>query len=305
MKRYDGSGSRLYMRFQKPLSSAQGMGIFDGRAFVLYDSGVCAVYDLCTESPEPMDVFRLGSYNEGVPVRDYRNHANSCMFSKIHLHGNPIPLLYVTIGSGTGADADGYYYRCAVENITCRRDKDGSVRYAAETVQTITFLSGGAENSAFENPCWGCPAFLMDPEERVLYIFSARYRTKRECLPEDGKNVYVVTKFRLPELSEGTMVRLTQADILDQFTAESDVMFTQGGTIANGMLLYTFGCPKSGYPTQIMCFDLRGKRLCAVIDNMSEALFMEELECCAVHEGKLMLNTCEGGIYELRVREQE
>ena len=112
-----GAESKVFMRFEKAKRSAQGMGIWGDRLFMLYDTGWCSVHDLQTRSPKALDVFKLGSFNDGTPTKDYLNHSNDCVFSKIHYQGNPIPLLYVTIGTGTGMDEDGYFYRCAVENI--------------------------------------------------------------------------------------------------------------------------------------------------------------------------------------------
>ena len=225
----DGRGSTLYMTCHKPLPSAQGMGVWDDRAYILYDTGVCAVFDLKTRNSRPAAVFPLGSYNAGKPSRDYLNHANSCMFSAVHWEGNPIPLLYVTVGTGIGEDADGYFYRCAVENIL--EQEDGSFR--AETVQTISYRSAGTLAPGFEQPCWGCPCFLVDNDAGFLYLFSARHRTKRGCVPEGEKNAYIITKFPLPDPKTGGKVLLGPEDILDQFAVQSDVLFTQGGTIAS------------------------------------------------------------------------
>lgn len=300
-----GAQSRTAMRFRKTMRSAQGMGIHGDRAYILYDTGMCSVYDIKGQNSEPIDTFPLGSFNDGTPTRDYLNHANSCMFIKRHYGENPIPLLYVTIGTGTGMDDDGYYYRCAVENLTGTVDADGREHYQAETLQVITYKPGDMTGMPWVQPCWGCPAFLVDPDEECLYIFSAQYRTKRECLPEDLRNTYIVTKLRLPELSEGAMVRLTPADILDQFTVPSGVMFTQGGTIADGKLIYTFGCPKIGYPLNVMVFDLKEKKLLHEIGDMDEAFHQEEIECCAPYRGLLLCNTCDGGIYDLRVKPME
>ncbi|MBE5772432.1 MAG: hypothetical protein E7337_00680 [Clostridiales bacterium] len=298
----DGSLSSLYMRFDKKLRSAQGMDIYGDRAYILYDTGVCAVYDLLSRNPEAIDLFKLGSYNDGVPSKDYLNHANSCMFGTIHLDGNPLPLLYVTAGTGIGADEDGFFYRCAVENIVRRVDEDGTEHHTAETVQVITYKPDGIENVPYEAPCWGCPAFFVDTEKGYLYIFSAKYRTKRGCVPEGEKNAYIITKFALPQLSAGPMVRLTPGDILDQFSVESDVLFTQGGMLVEDRIYYTFGCPKIGYPLEMMIFDLKKKALTMHVNNMDEAFYGEEIECCGVYDGKILCNTCDGGIFELRTK---
>ena len=167
----DGSASALYMRFDRPAHPAQGMDVFGDRAYVLYDTGLCGVYDLISRRSQPIDLFPLGSHNEGTPTRDYLNHANSCMFAGHCAPGNDIPLLYVTSGAGTGADEDGYYYRCSVENLICEPDEAGRERYRAQTMQTITYRPDDMSGLPYENPCWGCPAFFVDSAHDSLYIF--------------------------------------------------------------------------------------------------------------------------------------
>ena len=299
-ERMDGSRSLLFMRFDKQGRPAQGMDIFGERMFILHDTGFCAVHDLQTRKPEPLCVFPLASYNEGTPTRDYLNHANHCMFTTVHHEGNPLPLLYVTIGTGIGTDDDGYFYRCAVENVTCTKDAEGREQYQSELLQTITYKPDGIEQTKFMQPCWGCPAFFVDTEKKLLYIFSAKYRTKRGMTPEGEINTYIITTFRLPELSEGAMVRLTPADIIDQFTAQSDVLFTQGGALLDDKIIYTYGCPKAGYPVEVVVFDLKEKRIMTRIGNMDEAFMQEEIECCGLYRGMLLCNTSYGGVFVLQ-----
>lgn len=304
MLNLSGADSKLYMRFEKAWHrAAQGMGIWGDRAFILYDTGACAVYDLVTRNEKPLDVIKLGSYREPEYQGDpYHNHANDCMFSRTHFEGNPIPLLYVTIGTGIDRDEDGYYYRCSVENITCVTDAQGE-HYAAEQIQTISYIPDGIEDTKWVQPCWGCPAWLMDPDTDSLYIFSAKYRTKKGCVPEGEKNTYIITRFNLPKVERGSFIRLTPADILDQFTVDSDVPFTQGGTIYNGKLYYTFGAPGSvhNYHDIVMVFDLEKKCLVAQVNDMDEALNQEEIECAAPYNGKLLVNTNGGfGIYTVK-----
>lgn len=287
--------TKRYMTCHRPVPNTQGMAIWEDRAFMLYDTGVCAVFDLISRSRKPLDVFPLGSYNSGKPSRDYFNHANSCMFSATHWENNPIPLLYATIGTGIGTDADGYFFRCAVENIVER--EDGC--YEAKTVQTICFRPEGELPAGTEAPCWGCPCFLVDNDQGFLYLFSARFRTKRDCVPEGQQNVFIITKFPLPDPEKGGMIHLENSDILDQFTVPSDVLFTQGGTIEKGKLYYTYGYPKGGYPVQVLAFDLNNKCLAAQTGDLSEAFCKEEIECCAVYQGQLLCNTCEGSIFAL------
>ena len=290
------STAKRYMTCHRPVPNSQGMAIWGDRAFQLYDTGVCAVFDLKSRCRKPLDVFPLGSYNAGKPGRDYLNHANSCMFGACHWEGNPIPLLYVTVGTGIGTDEDGYFYRCAVENIT--EEADGCFR--VKTVQTITYKPEGSLPAGIEHPCWGSPCLMVDPDEGVLYMFSARYRTKRGCVPEGKENAFLITKFPLPDPKLGGMVHLHPEDILDQFAVPSQVLFTQGGMIHDGKLYYTYGYPKGGYPVQIMVFDLRKKCLAAQTGDLSEAFCGEEIECCAYYQGKILCNTCDGSIFEIQ-----
>lgn len=301
MLNLNGADTKLYMRFDKAWHrAAQGMGIFEDRAYILYDTGACAIYDLVTKDPKPLDVFKLGSYREPEYQGDpYHNHANDCMFSKTHFEGNPIPLLYVTIGTGIGTDEDGYYYRVSVENLV--QGADG--KHTAEQLQTISYIPDGIEHTQWMQPCWGCPNWMMDPDTNSLYILSAKYRTKAGCVPEGEKNTYIITRFDLPKVERGSFVRLTPKDIVDQFSVESDVPFTQGGTIVNGKLYYTFGAPQSvhNYHDIVMVFDLQKKCLVAQVNNMDEAMNMEEIECAAPYKGKLLVNTNGGfGIYVVK-----
>ena len=159
----DGSASALYMKFDKILPSAQGMAIWGDFAFQLFHTGQCAVFDLKSGDPEPLCTFPLGSFNEGTPADEYTNHANQCMFSNVHRDGNPVPLLYVTIGHGTGADEDGYYYRCAVEDLHLEYGPDGRVIGGrSECLQIISYKDGPLEGMPWIKPCWGCPAWFVD-----------------------------------------------------------------------------------------------------------------------------------------------
>ena len=99
-------------------------------------------------------------------------------------------------------------------------------------------------------------------------------------------------------------MRLTARDIRDQFSVESDIPFTQGGQMTDGILYYTFGCPKADYPVHVMAFDLRKKCLLWQAGNMDEAFQGEEIECCDWYQGQLLCNTNGGSLYALRFREE-
>lgn len=287
---------QTYMEFYNPTvdvfgkrRSVQGFAVHGDTAFVLYHSGLAAAYDLVSRDKAPLGVFRLGSYSRCKEDKRYDNHANDAMFGGT-LPGEEFPLLYVTAGNSGDSDEKGFIAYCAVEQI---RRVNGV--YSAETVQRIYYRNDGIENTSFDTPGWGWPASLVDSAGGWFYFFSARYRTKREMARPD--NVYIVTKFKLPDPTVGD-VTLTAADILDQYVLPFNAFATQGGTIYEGKLYYMFGFGREDTPDKMNVIDLE-KREYALCEDLSGAIFAnEEVECCAFYRGKLLVNTQAEKIYE-------
>lgn len=300
--------AEMLMEFENPCErfigkrqSVQGFAIHGELGFVLFHTGICAVYELAARSGQPLGVFKLGSYNPGIPDNRYTNHANDAMFAKEKFSPeDELPLLYVTSGNSGESDGDGYIGRCAVERIV---RKNGV--FSAETVQTVCFRRDDGELAAagFEAPGWGWPASLVDSEEKAFYLFSARYRTTKAFIDKYAENAFVITKFKLPEIREpGEKVILTASDIEDQFTAGFDVLFTQGGTIRNRKLLYTFGAGNADYPNALRVFDLDRRTMSDRFDLSDTAFANEEVECCAFLQGELIINTQAGRLYKLNIK---
>ncbi|MBR2615809.1 MAG: hypothetical protein IKC69_03945 [Clostridia bacterium] len=286
----------LFMEFENPTeaflgkrTSVQGFAVHGDNGFLLFHSGVAAVYDLISKKKEPISVFKLGSFHDGVPDKRYANHANDAMFGA-HLVGEEFPLLYVTAGNSGESDERGFIGYCAVEQL--RREEDG---FTSETVQRIYYKNEGIENTPYEAPGWGWPAWLVDVEGGWCYTFSARYRTRKEFSKPD--NVYIVTKFPLPDPTSGD-VTLTPKDILEQFTLPFHVFITQGGTIRNGKLWYTFGFGREEYPNALRMIDLKEKKY-ELCEDLGDTPFAdEEVECCAFYREKLLINTQKCKIFE-------
>lgn len=286
---------KLFMEFENPTEgftgkkeAIQGFAVHGDLGFVLYHTGVCGVYDLAKGNKVPVGVFKLGSYNIGVPDRRYTNHANDAMFGE-QLPGEEFPLLYVTAGNSGESDEGGYIAYCAVEQI---RRENGFFR--SQLLQRIFYRNDGIERTDYRSPGWGWPASLVDVEGGWYYMLSARYRTKKEFSKPD--NAYIITKFQMPDPKIGD-VTLYPSDIVEQFELPLDTLFTQGGTIRDGKLWFLFGCGTKDYPDALRVIDLKA-RAYALREDLSQTEFgEEEVECCAFYGESLLINTQKGRLY--------
>lgn len=271
-------------------TSVQGFSVYKDFAVVLYHSGVCAVYDLITRSPEPLSVFKLESYDAGEEDKRYANHANDMMFGGTDAHGNP--LMYITAGNSGEADARGWIAYCAVEALDITYDESGKPKFGSHLVQKIFYKNDGIENVPYQTPGWGWPASLVDVKNGRFYLHSARYRTTKDFVHLYNDNNYIVTAFPLPKIGVGyEEVTLTAADIVDQFEYPYDILATQGGTIHEDKLYYTFGFGKVGTPIGMRISDLKEKRLLSRVDFSFTPFGKVEIECCAPYRGKMLINT--------------
>lgn len=285
-----------FMDFENPTErfcgerrSVQGFSVWGDWGFVLYHTGICAVYDLVSRDPAPLEVFRLASYNDGNPDKRYINHANDMMFGGT-LDG--APLMYITAGNSGEADERGWIAYCAVEAVDITRDEAGRPHFSTRLVQSIYYRNDGIERTAYQTPGWGWPASLVDVAGGWYYMFSARYRTTKDFVDKYNQNSYIVTKFALPAVTAANrVVTLTPADIAGQFEAPYDILATQGGTIHDGKLYYTFGFGKVGYPIGMRVFDLAAEKLTARVDFSFTPFGHIEIECCAFYHGRLLVNT--------------
>lgn len=286
---------KLFMEFENPTEgftgkkeTTQGFAVHGDLGFVLYHTGVCGVYDLAKRNKVPVDVFKLGSYNFGVPDRRYTNHANDAMFGG-RLPEEEFPLLYVTAGNSGESDENGYIGYCAVEQI---RLENGFFR--SQLQQRIFYRNDGIEKTPYQSPGWGWPASLVDVEGGWYYMLSARYRTKKEFSKPD--NVYIITKFQLPNPKIGD-VTLYPSDIVEQFELPLDTLFTQGGTIRDEKLWFLFGCGTKDYPDALRVIDLKAREY-ALREDLSQTEFcQDEVECCAFYGEDLLINTQKGKLY--------
>lgn len=200
-------------------------------------------------------------------------------------------------------------------------DKDGDLMemYDRGTGKFYYASGNGYDVSkGYQKIGWGWSASFvdMDPTEMTkdkFYLFCPRFRTttayeainisKYGISNYYADNNYIITAFDMPALptSEndfGKTVTLYPKDIVDQFETEYDIYFTQGGTMYQGRIYYSFGQEAAyGQPhaNGIRVFDIATERIISRIDlsedrSVTMGTGEKEPECCAFYNGKLVLS---------------
>lgn len=187
-----------------PSTTQQGMSIYNGKAFLLYNKGGLAIYDLINK--QSIAEITLASASAG-------NHCNSCNFSNEIISGGIYPLLYISECYGQ--------HRCFVENIT----NSGST-----IVQTITFNNenGDYTNSTYNNAF----DWILDNDTGMLMTYG---------IMSDGK--HKIKMFAKPDISSAT-VTLGEKDVIDEWVVEDYIYptlssnYTYQGNCAKGGIIY-------------------------------------------------------------------
>lgn len=174
--------------------------------------------------------------------------------------------------------------------------------------------------AGYQKVSWGWPAFFVDTDPTSttrdrFYIYGARFRTTAsfEAINKSTygisnyyqDNAYIVTQFALPELPAteaefGQTVTLYPTDIQDQFTTEYDVYVTQGGTMYQGRIYYSFGLggKDATQKAAIRAIDIAEKEIIAKIDLSDSVFYAVEPESSSIYNGKLTLSMINCKVYE-------
>ena len=163
--------------------------------------------------------------------------------------------------------------------------KDGKFGYLDDPSTTV-------DESQWQKIGWGWPAWLVDSTPTAatsgkLYMFSARFRTTDTYVGHNKTvygidnyqedSAYIFTEIDMTKLiptattntaNYGKNIVLTPADINNQFTTPYISGFTQGGTLYNGRIYYSFGA--TGATSSI-----NGRDYLKVIDIAEEKIVAE------------------------------
>lgn len=271
-----------YMHKAGMIRSQQGIEIYGNHLFCFEDGGHCNVYNF-----ETLDSIPIGRFTFESSEKD--NHSNQVNFGIETADGGSFPVAYVTIGK-PGSPID---WQCKVESITCDGDK-----WSSKLVQTIEMDTTGFTEAGYTR-IFGAPSWAIDRERGEMWAFSAIKRTIPKITGAFHNNRYIATKFRIPRLSEGSYIKLTADDVLDQKQFEFDVYSTQSGCIRDGKLYYSFGFGKirPESPSKIRVYDLDNGTI-AYRYELNDAV-PEECESIVVQDGYIYLNTNSPTIYRL------
>jgi len=244
---------------------AQGMAIYGDKCFMLNITGHCRVFDL--KKKKLIRDYRLGCYSS-------TNHANSASFGIEKIGRCKRPVMYVSECSSP--------YRCFVENVS----DSGSV-----LVQTIQATKNGKPEVIHD--------WVVDRTHRFLYGI----KTTSNAVDSVGNRLNTIFQYRLPRLSEGENVILTEEDKINQY----DLLFVNvlQGSIIKGNKMYLpvgnlrfEGEEKERDRRALIIVDLRKRKIVKKLDinNITD----NEPEDCDFYKGKLLLYCGQsGGLYEI------
>lgn len=253
----------------------QGMAIYKDYMLSLQNTGLATLYAIDNSGLTEIKKIQLESHAK-------TNHSNVAFFGiERYAAGDELPVVYVSqcYNGVVGGRKD----VCYVERISL----DGSSRL----VQTIVFddsrkLFGYALQ------------WIVDYDRRLLIGYG---NTIENLNPE---NRFRIVTFRLPRLSDGEVVTLTESDIIENYTIQDytsefpSVQIGQGACVRDGMMIMPVGLGTKQHPSLFYVWDLRRHRLVNRLDWTAAVPY--EFEDCDFHGRDLYIQTNGNGVYVVR-----
>lgn len=245
--------------------SAQGMAIWSDEAFLFNDGGGCRVLNLRTG--KVMREFSLASAGK-------KNHVNAACFRRENADGGNRPVIYISEYNSPS--------RCFVE---CLNDTVSTL------VQTIQAQNKG--KAVFVQ------SWVVDNDGKSLYAIARQAPPKGETNSSKVK----ISKYRLPDLSEGANVTLSEKDCADSFIVDF-ASGTQGGKISGKYLYIVTGLQETSRgqfnaARAIQVVDLKKRKLVKTIDLTY--ITTNEPEDIDFYRNKMILYTGQnGGLYMVK-----
>lgn len=261
---YKGNIVNLDRRFKaEPFMSVgyqgeTGQGCVSYGVYLLVGSagGYINVYDITTK--EQLAVVQLASASAN-------NHVNNLCFGKEGDLSNSLFDKYLYVSAIGGSNNDN---KCYVENFSLS---------GSQLVQTIQYQNT-LEISLIE--------WLVDYDNDILYGIGC----DKSIYDSDNKMKFL--KFRLPKISEGSIVTLTDDDILDSWEYDGSINYMyifQGAYYYQGKIYLSCGGYDNGQgtmPHNVFVIDTHTGRVDSII-NVGQ-VYAAECEAVTVYNGKML-----------------
>jgi len=244
--------------------AAQGMAINGEYAFLFNNTGICRIFNLRTNEIERV----LNLESSG------KNHCNSASFGVEKKKGSKFPVIYISQCNAP--------YKCFVESIT-----DSS----SILVQTICVNRSGVNRIVHD--------WVVDREKKALYSITDLSGTENKW-----DYPHIITKYKLPKLSDGSFVELTDKDVIESFRVSFPNLL-QGAAIRNGFLYLPTGRNEldsrgEDAKRELIVVNLRTH----IIENKINLMGItkNEPEDCDFYKGKLLIYCGQdGGLYTTHI----
>lgn len=237
--------------------SRQGAAIFQNYLFQGHDGAKCDIFDFTTGK-----LLKTSPAQPDIP----QNHLNTIGFlpSRYCRPTDTFPLLY--------ASENNLSHFITVNRLASLKDH-------FETVQRIELP---AQIGYYLNA-------VYDTKKGFIYTICFKNRSWRSAA---GNNCLLVSKMRLPDVSEGNV---TLTNVMSQF----DLPFhtaTQGAFFSDGLIVHGFGI-NTGAHDSIVIIDPAKKAIVREIDTHD--LFSDEIEGVTAYNGAVIVTLQHGNVFRV------
>lgn len=246
----------------------QGLAIYNGIMFSLSNKGICAIYSIVGDTFTAINTFNLDTYAD-------TNHANCASFGvEKYDVGDEFPLLYI-------ARCFSGYRTCLVERIS---------RTSSTLVQTIGLGTYAGDVDSSSDIQW------VVGDDGYLYMFG----NTKSTFNASG-NKFVVAKFDLPKLSDGSNISLNLNNAHYMYYMEDygykPNRVLQGCCIYNNMMFLPIGYGTSASPSALIVWDMEARAIKTKIELAS--LTSGEIEDVSIYNGFLYARYGYGNVYKI------
>lgn len=277
---YGGIGTSYFPKFQRSLFCS--FANFPSN-YAIQSSAICGKYWFgcgyeCTEngkysSDNPFIVVCNLEKSEYITTMQINTagvrvpHCNVCCFGNEVFEDSPFPPLYISQWNYNGERG------ALVVKILYRNET-----FSCETIQTIIPKIDDKERFGHGSTDW-----IVDTDNNHLYSL-AYYKPGSSTIVEGNKECICV--FDLPKIADGSIIYLTNEDIVDSFDLEM-FNYSQDKCYHNGLIYVSSGF--HAYPDWIMIrtINLNTKEVESVL-NLSE--WSGEPQGLAVYKNDLLMN---------------